>query len=76
MSIRLAEFDQLSREFDELNHRRKQAEFAERVLVVPDRHRAILPNKGRLCAVPSKYDLETRAKAVRLVLDHRGRLPQ
>jgi predicted phage gp36 major capsid-like protein len=30
MSIRLAEFDQLSREFDELNHRRKQAEFAER----------------------------------------------
>jgi transposase len=26
---------------------------------------------GRLCVVPSKYDPETRAKAVRLVLDHR-----
>src|SRR5215208_304200 len=30
---------------------------------------------GRLCLMPSKYDLETRAKAVRLVLDHRGDYP-
>jgi transposase len=30
---------------------------------------------GRLCLMPSKYDPETRAKAVRLVLDHRGDYP-
>jgi transposase len=30
---------------------------------------------GRLCVMPSKYDPETRAKAVRLVLDHRGDYP-
>jgi transposase len=30
---------------------------------------------GRLCVVPNKYDPETRAKAVRLVLDHRDDYP-
>src|SRR3954467_12840337 len=30
---------------------------------------------GRLCLMPSKYDPEIRAKAVRLVLDHRGDYP-
>jgi transposase-like protein len=30
---------------------------------------------GRLCLVPSKYDPEIRAKAVRLVLEHRGDYP-
>jgi transposase len=30
---------------------------------------------GRLCLMPSKYDPETRAKAVRLVLDHRDEYP-
>ncbi len=30
---------------------------------------------GRLCLIPSKYDPETRAKAVRLVLDHQGDYP-
>jgi transposase-like protein len=30
---------------------------------------------GRLFVMPSKYDPETRAKAVRLVLDHRGDYP-
>lgn len=30
---------------------------------------------GKVHIVPSKYDPETRAKAVRLVLDHRGEYP-
>src|SRR3954462_5785749 len=30
---------------------------------------------GRLCLMPSKYDPEIRAKAVRLVIDHRGDYP-
>jgi len=30
---------------------------------------------GRLCLMPSRYDPEVRAKAVRLVLDHRGDYP-
>src|SRR3954454_19307561 len=30
---------------------------------------------GRLCLMPSKYDPEIRARAVRLVLDHRGDYP-
>lgn len=33
------------------------------------------PFLGSLCAVPSKYDPETRAKVVRPVLDHRNDYP-